>query len=182
MTDVATPQAISARIFPWWATLIQGIAAVIIGALLIFSPVTTTVALVYFIGWWWLFSGLFELGTLFVDRTAWGWRVFTGLLSILAGGYIIAAPLLGAAVVVGIATLLLGINGMIIGVVDLIKAFQGDGWGKGVLGAFSLIIGAIIAFNFTSFMIALPWVWGLFATIFGVMAIVAAFQQRKAQA
>jgi uncharacterized membrane protein HdeD (DUF308 family) len=181
MTDVAMPKAVSARIFPWWATLIQGIAAVIIGALLIFQPLTTTVTLVYFIGWWWLIAGIFELGTLFVDRTAWGWRVFTGLLSIIAGGYIIAAPFLGAAIVVGIATLLLGINGMIIGVVDLIKAFQGDGWGKGVLGAFSFIIGAIIAFNFTSFMLALPWVFGAFALVFGALAVVAAFQQRTAQ-
>ena len=180
MTDVASPQAVSAPMFPWWVTLIQGIAAVIIGALLIFSPVTTTVALVYFIGWWWLISGIFELGSLFVDRTAWGWRVFTGIISIFAGGYIIAAPLIGAVVVVGVATLLLGINGMIIGVVDLIKAFQGAGWGKGLLGLFSLVIGAVIAFNFTAFMIAMPWVWGVFAAVFGVAAIFMAFQQRKA--
>jgi uncharacterized membrane protein HdeD (DUF308 family) len=182
MTDVASPQAVSARIFPWWATLIQGIAALIIGVLLIMSPARTTVALVYFIGWWWLISGIFELGSLFVDRTAWGWRVFTGILSIIAGGYIIAAPFIGAVVVVGVATLLLGINGMIIGVVDLIKAFQGAGWGKGVLGAFSLIIGAVIAFNFTSFMLALPWVAGFFVLVFGVFAIFGAFQQRKLEA
>ena len=180
MTDVSAPQAVSAPLFPWWVTLIQGLAAAIIGVLLIISPVTTTVALVYFIGWWWLISGIFELGSLFVDRTAWGWRVFTGILSIFAGGYIIAAPLIGAVVVVGIATLLLGINGMIIGVVDLIKAFQGAGWGKGLLGLFSLVIGAIIAFNFTSFMLALPWVWGVFALVFGVAAIFMAFRQRKA--
>lgn len=180
MTDVASPQAISGRIFPWWATLIQGIAAVVIGALLIFQPLPTTVTLVYFFGWWWLISGIFELGSLFVDRTAWGWRVFTGILSIFAGGYIIAAPLIGAAIVVGVATLLLGINGMIIGIVDLIKSFQGAGWGKGVLGALSFVIGAIIAFNFTTFMVALPWVWGVFATVFGVAAIFMAFQERKA--
>ena len=126
--------------------------------------------------------GLFELGSLFVDRTAWGWKLFSGIISVIAGGYIIAAPLLGAAVVVGIATLILGINGMIIGVVDIVKAFQGAGWGKGALGVLSFVIGAVIAFNFTSFMLALPWVWGLFMAIFGIAAIVMAFQIKKTQA
>ena len=111
-----------------------------------------------------------------------GWRVFTGLLSILAGGYVIAAPLLGVVIVVGVATLLLGINGMIIGVVDIVKAFQGAGWGKGLLGLLSLVLGAYIAFNASTFMLVLPWVWGLFAIVFGVAAIVMSFQSRKAQA
>ena len=181
MTDTAV--AVSARSnFPWWVTLIQGLAAVVIGGLLMFQTAPTTVVLVLFIGWWWLISGLFELGSLFVDRTAWGWKLFSGIISVIAGGYIIAAPLLGAAVVVGIATLILGINGMIIGVVDIVKAFQGAGWGKGALGVLSFVIGAVIAFNFTSFMLALPWVWGLFMAIFGIAAIVMAFQIKKTQA
>jgi uncharacterized membrane protein HdeD (DUF308 family) len=167
---------------PWWVTLVQGIAAIVIGILLMTQTVTTTVVLVYFVGWWWLISGIFELGSLFVDRSAWGWRVFTGLLSILAGAYIIAAPLLGAAVVVGVATLLLGINGIVIGVVDIIKAFQGAGWGKGLLGLLSLVLGAWIAFNVSSFMLVLPWVWGLFAIIAGGGAIALSFQVKKAQA
>jgi uncharacterized membrane protein HdeD (DUF308 family) len=170
------------QLVPWWLVLIQGIAALVIGILLMVNPATTTIALVYFFGWWWLISGLFELGSLFVDRTAWGWKLFTGLLSIFAGGYIIAAPLIGAAVVVGVATLMLGINGMIIGVVDIVKAFQGAGWGKGALGVLSLVIGAVIAFNFTSFMLALPWVWGLFAIIGGIAAIAMAFQLKKVEA
>jgi uncharacterized membrane protein HdeD (DUF308 family) len=183
MADAAVvPQGKATGAFPWWAILIQGIAALVIGLLLMARPATTTVALVYFIGWWWLISGIFELGTLFVDRTAWGWRVFSGVLGIFAGGYIIAAPLIGAVVVVGVATLMLGINGMIIGVVDIIKGFQGAGWGKTALGVLSFLLGAVIAFNFTSFMTALPWVWGLFAIIFGVAAIAMSFQAKKAQA
>jgi len=170
------------QLVPWWLPLVQGIAAVVIGLLLIFMPAKTTVVLVLFLGWWWLISGIFEIGSIFVDRTAWGWRLFTGLLSVLAGAYIIGAPLVGAAVVVGIATLMLGINGMIIGIADIIKATQGAGWGKGVLGVLSFIFGAVIAFNFTSFMLALPWIWGIFAVAGGIAAIVMAFQLRKIEA
>jgi len=185
MTDqaVATaPKPTGGVAFPWWALLIQGIAAVVLGILLFMYPAKTTVALVYFIGWWWLVSGVFELGSLFVDRTAWGWKLFSGLLGIFAGAYIIGAPLLGTAVVLGTVTLILGINGMIIGVVDIVRAFQGAGWGKGLLGVLNLILGAVIAFNFAAFATALPWVWGLFAIVFGVMGIVGSFAVKKAQA
>jgi uncharacterized membrane protein HdeD (DUF308 family) len=188
MADAASPTpapmdaaVTTGRLMPWWLVLIQGIAALIVGVLLMTQPITTTIALVYFFGWWWLISGIFELGSLFVDRTAWGWKLFSGLLSVIAGAYIIGAPLIGAVVVVGAATLLLGINGMIIGVVDIVKAFQGAGWGKGALGVLSLVIGAVIAFNFTSFMAALPWVWGLFAIVGGIAAIVMSFQLRKVE-
>jgi uncharacterized membrane protein HdeD (DUF308 family) len=181
MADAAAPVA-GKFVYPWWAVLIQGIAAVVVGGLLMLQPAATTVILILFFGWWWLISGIFELASIFVDRTAWGWRLFTGLLSIFAGIYIIASPLLGTVIVVGVATLILGINGMIIGVVDIIKAFQGAGWGKGLLGVLSLVVGAYIAFNVSTFMLILPWVWGLFAAIFGIGAIITSFQIRKTQA
>ncbi|NTU70736.1 MAG: hypothetical protein HGB10_02800 [Coriobacteriia bacterium] len=167
--------------FPWWVALLQGLAALGIGIFLVLQPLVTTVVLVTFLGWYWLVSGFFTFGSLFVDRTQWGWRVASGLLSIVAGGYIIGAPYMGAAVVVGTATLILGINGMIIGAVDIAKAFKGGGWGIGILGALSLVIGTVIAFNFTTYMLALPWIWGLFAIVSGVMGILGAFQLKKAQ-
>lgn len=168
-----------ARAFPWWLILVQGIALLIIGGLLMTKTGVTTVALVLFLGWWWLVSGVFEVVSIFMDRTMWGWKLASGVLGILAGGYIIAAPVLGSVIVVGFATIMLGINGMVIGVVELIKAFQGAGWGKGIIGALSLVFGTVIAFNFTSYMAALPWIWGLFAVIGGVAAIASSFQLKK---
>jgi uncharacterized membrane protein HdeD (DUF308 family) len=168
--------------FPWWVALLQGLAALGVGIMLVTQPAVTTIILVTFLGWYWLFSGVFTLASLFGNRTQWGWRVASGLLSMFAGAYIIGSPLLGAAVVVGMATLILGINGMIIGAVDLAKAFNGGGWGVGVLGVLSFVIGAAIAFNFTSFMLALPWVWGVFAIIAGIVGIAGSFQLKKAQA
>jgi len=183
MTDQAAMSESKAGFaFPWWALLIQGIAATLLGLLLIAYPARATITLVYFIGWWWIVSGIFELGSLFVDRTAWGWKLFSGILGLLAGAYIVGAPLIGTAIVLGTVTLLLGINGMILGVVDIVRAFQGAGWGKGALGALSFILGAVIAFNFTEFASALPWVWGVFAVIFGIAAIVGSFSAKKAQA
>lgn len=180
MSDTMTAAPAAAPDFPWWLLLVQGIAALVVGVFLLMSPAVTTVILVQIFGWFWLFQGIFALGSLFVDRTQWGWRLFSGILSIWAGAYIIGSPLIGAAVFVGVMTLILGINGMIIGVLDLIKAFKGGGWGIGVLGALSLIIGAAITFNLAKYAVVLPWVWGVFAVIGGIMAIIGAFQLRKA--
>ena len=180
MTDTATPVVAKLQ-FPWWALLIQGIAALVIGGLLMVQPKTTVELLVLFIGWWWLISGIFELGSLFMDRTAWGWRLFTGLMSVIAGGFIVGNALLGAMAFVLTAALLLGINGVVIGVVDIAKAFQGAGWGKGLLGVFSLIIGAYVLFHPVAIAAVLPWVWGLFVAAFGIAAIIHAFQLKKTQ-
>jgi uncharacterized membrane protein HdeD (DUF308 family) len=182
MTDTAVAAPAAKPEFPWWLLLVQGIVALVVGGMLMMSPARTTVFLVQIFGWFWLFQGVFALGSLFVDRTAWGWRLFSGLLSIWAGAYIIGSPYMGAAIFVGVATLILGINGIIIGVVDLMKAFKGGGWGVGFLGALSLVIGIAIAFNLVAYAAVLPWVWGLFAIISGVMAIVSSFQLKKASA
>ncbi len=185
MTDTVTappaaPQPAAAEsYYPWWLLLVQGIAALIIGGFLLAYPAKTTVTLVYFLGWWWLITGIFELVSLIWNREAWGWKIFSGILGIVAGGYIIGAPLIGSAIVLGTVTLLLGINGMIIGVVDIVKAFQGAGWGKGILGALSFIFGAIIAFNFARYAAVMPWVWGILAIGFGIAAIFMSFKVRK---
>lgn len=175
--SIASPRL--ADVVPWWVVLVQGIALLVIGALLVSNTAVTTVVLVVFIGWWWLISGVFELGSLFVDRTAWGWRLFSGILSIAAGVYIIGAPLVGTAIVVGFATILLGINGMIIGVTHLVHAVRGAGWGRGILGALSLVFGAVIAFNWTTFAVALPWLWGVMAMVSGAIAIAGSFAVKK---
>ncbi len=187
MTDTIAPPAAAPqpdeaiRAYPWWAILLQGIAAVLLGIALWVYPGKTSVLVVTFIGWWWLIGGIFELISLFWDRRLWGWKVFSAILGIVAGGYIIAAPIIGTAVVAGTIALLIGINGMIIGVADIVKAFQGAGWGKFFLGLLSLVLGGVIAFNFTRFALTLPWVFAILGVGFGIAAIVTSFQVKKLQ-
>jgi len=181
MTDTASPVAVSAA-YPWWALLIQGIAAVVIGGLLMTQTLVTTLVIVTFLGWWWLISGIFDIISLFWNRTQWGWKLFSGFLGIIVGGFIIGAPFIGAASLLLAYALILGIGGVVYGIVDIVKAFQGAGWGRGVLGAFSVLFGLVIAFNLAPAAVALPWVFGLFGVVFGIAAIVMSFGVRKAQA
>jgi uncharacterized membrane protein HdeD (DUF308 family) len=70
---------------PWWLMLITGVAVVVLGIFLIIAPAQTLVTLVQILGIYWLITGLFSLVSLIVDRSHWVWKLFSGILGIVAG-------------------------------------------------------------------------------------------------
>ena len=171
---------------PWWMTLILGVAAIVVGGLLLWGNMVTKVQtyflLVEVLGIWWLVDGIFDIVGLFVDRTAWGWKLFIGIVSIIAGGYILMYPVLVGLALPQLLVLLLGIWGVMKGIVLLILAFQGGGWAAGIMGAITLIFGFILIANYgvPGWGLTLVWVAAVFAFIGGFFMVFRAFQQRKA--
>ena len=165
---------------PWWLILMGGILNVVVGVLLLTAPVKTTFVLVLALGFYWIVGGIFTLVGMFVDHTAWGWKLFMGLLSIVAGTVILRYPLISAVTIPQVLVLVLGIQGVIVGIIGLIMAFKGGGWGSGILGALSIVFGVILMANFSSpgMVLTLVWVAGIFAMVGGLFQIVHAFQQR----
>lgn len=51
----------------WWIFLLEGIAAIIFGVLLLTAPAATLLALAVFLGFYLLFIGVLELVRVFVD-------------------------------------------------------------------------------------------------------------------
>ena len=174
-----TTGAVSAegQMVPWWLVLLQGIAAVIIGLLLITATGQTIAFLVVFLGFYWLISGIFAIVGIFVDPSQWGWKLFMGILGIIAGLIVIQHPIWSAILVPKVLVIVIGIQGIIIGIIGLIQAFQGAGWGVAVLGVLSIVFGIILLANaMIAALVALPIVLGVFGIIGGVLAIIAAFQ------
>lgn len=165
--------------FPWWAVLIQGIFAIIIGILLLTYPGATTLVIVQFIGIYWLVSGIFSLVGIFMDRSMWGWKLFAGVIGILAGLAIMRHPLWSTFLLPTVLVIFLGIDGLIIGVIGLIAAFQGGGWAAGILGVLSLLFGLLLLFSPFIAALALPWIYGFLGIIGGLTAMFAAFRQRS---
>ncbi len=161
---------------PWWLVLIEGIALIILGVLLLLSPGMTTVILVQFVGLYWLIAGIFKIVSIFMDSSMWGWKLVAGIIGILAGIIVLQHPLWSPVVVGATLVIILGIQGLIIGVVGLIQAFKGGGWGAGVLGVVSILFGILFLFNVWAFTLSLPWAIGLLAIVGGVVAIVGAFK------
>ena len=174
MTAVAAPQK---NATPWWLILIFGIAQVIVGFLLLNNPFRITNVLVWAIGLYWLVNGIYYLVSLIWDRRQWGWKIFGGIIGIIAGWFLIDSPPAERLVAFGLAVILvLAIQGIIMGIMGLIAAFQGGGWGAGIMGAISIVIGVVLLANPLIAAATLPWVIGIFAIVGGIFSIIMAFR------
>lgn len=161
---------------PWWLVLLEGIALIVLGILLLTSPGQTTVILVQFIGIYWLVAGMFKIISIFLDSSMWGWKLFAGIVGILAGIVVLQHPVWSPLVLGSTLIIILGIQGIVMGGVSIYQAFKGAGWGAGILGVVSLIFGVYLLLNVGQSTLVLPWVLGILAIIGGIAAIVMAFR------
>lgn len=163
---------------PWWLVLLEGIALLIIGFLLLTNPAQTSISVVRILGLYWLISGIFQIISIFLDHTAWGWKLFAGILGIIAGIIVLDNPIWSPLVVGSVLIIILGIQGIVYGAVGVFQAFKGAGWGAAILGAISILFGIILLSNIWIATFSLPWVLGIFGIVGGIMAIVSAFRLR----
>jgi uncharacterized membrane protein HdeD (DUF308 family) len=166
---------------PWWLVLLQGIAALVIGVLLITEPSLTLLSFVVFLGVYWLVSGIFELVGLFIDRTLWGWKLLTGVLGVIAGIIIVRDPLWSTVIVVGTLVWVLAFLGIAIGLLQIARAIMGGGWGVGILGVISLAIGVLLLFRPLVSLAVLVGIGAGIAIVGGILAIAGAFWLRSAE-
>ena len=184
MTTASSATAMESKARPWGFLLIQGIVLVFIGGVLLWSPAKTKVEtytlLVALLGLYWVIGGILDLVHMFTDHSGWGWKLFMGLISILAGGYILMYPIAAAVALPKIFVLVLGIWGLIQGIVALMLAFKGGGWGLGILGVVGIFFGLILIGNYTMPGMGLTFLWvaAIWAVIAGIIMIVQAFRQR----
>lgn len=177
MTTAITEQAQESGV-PWWVVLIEGIAAIVIGVLLLTNTGLTVTFLVQVLGIYWLIAGVIKIVSIFLDSSRWGWKLFAGIVGCLAGILILQHPLWSALIVPTTLALVIGIQGIIFGAISVIQAFQGDGWGTGILGGVSILFGLLILMNPLLTGLALPFVAGILGIVGGVVAIVTAFRMK----
>jgi uncharacterized membrane protein HdeD (DUF308 family) len=167
--------------YPWWVLLIQGLIALILGIFLLTSPGMTLLVLITFLGAYWFVSGIFTLFSAAGDETNRGMKILLGILGIILGLAILGYPLYSAFIVPFIFIIMVGVWALILGGIHLYQGLTGGGWGVGLLGLLSVIIGIIILVNPYLATIALPFVLGILGIVFGFAAIVGAFMVRSAQ-
>ncbi len=104
--------------------------------------------------------------------------MFGGVIGIAAGLLVLKNPIESTAVVPAVVALLMGVFGLIIGISGLIDAFKGGGWGIGVFGVVTLIIGLLFIFNSVVSGQVLVWLLALLLVIQGVVGIYYAYKYR----
>ena len=163
----------------WWLFLFQGLAGTILGLLLITAPGATTIAIVGFLGAYWLIMGILALVRVFVDRSVpWAWSLLIGIVGILAGLSVIKHPLLAAIGVPTAIVIILGIQGLVMGVLEIIGAFAGGGIGSFIAGAVYAAVGLLLIGSPIAAGLAVPLAFGVLLLVQGVTLIVLAFRAR----
>jgi uncharacterized membrane protein HdeD (DUF308 family) len=151
--------------------LFGGIISLVLGILL-FTQTTATLAVVMLlVGLVWFIQGIFAILSIFIDKTQWGWKLFGGVIGIAAGLLVFSNPVASTAVVPAVIAIILGVFGLIIGISALIAAFQGDGWGMGIFGVVSIVIGLLFIFNSLVGGQVLVWLTALLLVIQGGVGI-----------
>ena len=164
----------------WWVILLQGFLSIIIGFFFLASPGISVVVIIQLLGIYWLVSGVLTLVSIFIDKYLWGWKLFSGVIGILAGVYIIQNPILNAVLIPTLVVTILGIQGIIYGIVYIFEAIKGLGWGTAILGILSILLGILLI---SSPLFAAKWIilmLGVFNLVGGISAVLyAIFVARK---
>ena len=165
--------------------LFRGIAAILFGILTLVWPNLTLSVLVLLFGVFAVVSGIRAVAAALRNREVpgWGLLLFEGILGILAGVVALVWPNITA-----LAFLyLLAAWAIITGIMELVAplAFPMRG-GRAALmvlaGLASIVFGILIAAQPSSGLLAVVWLIGVYAIVFGVMYIVAYFESRSLSA
>ncbi|HAE85715.1 MAG TPA: hypothetical protein DCG78_04310 [Anaerolineaceae bacterium] len=153
----------------WWIVLLEGIATVILGLLLITQPVSTTGVILMFIGVYWLIEGILSIVRIFTKpgKAPWFWSLIIGILGIVAGIVVLGQPLLSATIISATLTTIIAIIGIAMGIMEIARGVQGDGIGAVIFGILSILIGIWLLLNPLAGAIVLPSILGIFGLIGG---------------
>lgn len=163
---------------PWWVVLLEGIFAIIVGLLLLYSPAATTFFLIQVLGIFWLAGGIISILGAFIFSGNRLWKLISGILSIIAGIVILMYPLISPFVVLALFVIFIGVWAIITGAMHLVWGFRGGGWGIGILGVLSIILGLLLLTNALAGVLVLPWIFGFFLIIGGIGAVIAGLKMR----
>ena len=171
----------------WWILLIQGIAAVLIGLMLLRKPGSTLLAVAIFLGAYWLVGGIFDIIGAFTRRNGdrhWLWSLVGGSLGVLAGILLISQPLMGAVALPVIMAVFIGVGAIVSGIFNIIWAIrvrdeiEGEGWII-VWGVVSAVLGLWVLTSPFISAVALVWVAAIFAIVGGLVMIVTSIRLRS---
>lgn len=167
---------------PWWSAALRGAVAVLFGLAALLRPDITLVALVVLFGAYALIDGVFALVGIFGGADSGAsrlWLLVRGVAGIVAGLIAFVLPGITAlallylialwAIVAGVAEIVIAI--------ELRKRIRGE-WAMIAGGAVSVVFGVLLALLPWVGILSLVWLIGIYAIVFGVLLLIAAFRVR----
>ncbi|MFZ4661453.1 MAG: HdeD family acid-resistance protein, partial [Caldilineaceae bacterium] len=111
------------------------------------------------------------------------WLFLSGIVSILAGGFILGNPLVAGLISGSFLAYLIGFTVIISGIMMIFAGREKDGvrqwsvWGL-IMGILYVLFGLFVVAHPVVTMASLVWIFSIWAIVAGVIAIVMAFRLR----
>lgn len=156
--------------------LTQGVLATLLGLAILIFPTQTLFALVVFLGAYWFIRGVASLLYIGIERSYWGWKLFVGVLGILAGVLAMTSPLVAGAGIFIAFVYIIGFQALVSGGTEIYYGLEDRRVSLILLGLVSLLLGLALVFNPWIGIAALVILAGVVALVGGLVTIAAALR------
>lgn len=167
----------------WWMLLISGLAAVIFGILAFIYPGMTLGILVAFYGAYTLVDGIFTIIAAINQGKRgqrWGFLMFSGIISVLAGIITFFYPGITATVLYVIIAAWAILRGALeIAAAIQLRRIMPNDWALGLAGVLSILFGGLLLAYPASGLLAVVWLIALYAVLFGIVEIMLALRVHR---
>ncbi|HCS50554.1 DUF308 domain-containing protein [Rubinisphaera sp.] len=169
----------------WWIALLRGVLMVLLGIYALLNPELTLIVFTKILGAFILIDGVFSI---IAAVAGWSesrvWSLARGILSILVGIFIYAHPAVIGAIAAATLIILMSVQIVAGGVMEIIvaiqkrKAIEGEGW-LIFDGLILILLGFLLFLTPFFWGMVLVRVFGVFAILIGIIAIVLSLRIRK---
>ncbi len=176
----------------WWAFVLRGVLSLVIAVLAFIMPAESLLALTLVFGAFSFADGLFGLVAAIRNirkGERWGWLMFSGLLGIATAVVVVVSPFVATLVLATFLWASIAFWSVFSGVLEIAaairlrKEIKGEVW-LILSGLISVVLGIIVTWMLLTrpleSFLALGWLIGFYAAIFGVMMILLGLRLRKA--
>jgi uncharacterized membrane protein HdeD (DUF308 family) len=167
----------------WWALALRGLLAVLFGILAIAWPGIALGALVLLFGAYALVDGVLSIAAAVVGRTSgmpWWALLLEGVLGIATGIVTFAWPGITGIVLLYLIAAWAIFTGIleIVAAIQLRKEIQGE-WLLALSGVLSVVFGLLLVARPGAGAVAVAWLIGAYAIVFGVLLMTLGFRLRS---
>jgi uncharacterized membrane protein HdeD (DUF308 family) len=167
----------------WWVLALRGLVAILFGILAFIWPGLTLLALVALFGAYALVDGIFSIVAAFSDQVGkqrWWVLLLEGLLGVATGILTFLWPSITAFALVYLIAAWAIVGGVleIVAAIRLRQEIEGE-WFLALSGVASIIFGVLMAIWPGTGALALVWLIGSYAIVFGVLMLALAFRLRS---
>lgn len=181
--DIAEEQLTTLLARNWWMLLVRGIIAIVFGVLLWFLPEISLVTLVLLFGIYVLADGILGIWTAFTGRKRhedWWVLLLWGVVGVGIGLLTFFVPRLTALALL----FYIAIWAIATGILEIVAAIR---LRREITGEWLLILGGLLSIAFGILLMAQPaagalallWLIGAYAILFGILLVVLAFRARS---